>query len=179
MLDLAPRSDRTLMAWEWTIDIESYLGPRRVERCLQIAEAAIECFAELGFAETSVGTITERARVQRTQFYFFFENKTDCFTACHRLCLAEVEARVRAAADESYRWQDKLRAGTKAALDLFSVSPHLARLILFEAELVGTEADKKIRQAAYDRLARDHYADFRMYGLGTKLKLIDRPRSWP
>lgn len=141
------------MAWEWTIDIESFLGPRRIERCLRITEAAIKCFAERGFAETSVGLITETAGVQRTQFYFFYENKTDCFTACHRICIAEVESRIQAASADAYSWQDKIRSGVKATLNLFSSNPFLARLVLFEAELVGTEADKKIRQAAYERLA--------------------------
>lgn len=149
------------MAMDWHIDIKSYLGPRRFERCLSVTEAAIKCFAERGLAETSVGLITDTAKVQRTQFYFFYENKTDCFTACHRLCLAELETRIGEAVADAPSWQERVRFAISGALDTFSSNPYLARLVLFEAELVGSEADKKIRQAAYHNLAKALMAIFK------------------
>lgn len=137
---------------DWQIDLKGMLGPRRLERSMLITEAAIKCFAKYGFAETNVRLITETAGIQRTQFYLFYESKTDCFTACHRFCLQELESRILKAVEDATTWQLQITRGAEAVVTTFRDNPYLARLVIFEAELVGTEADKAIRKETNEHL---------------------------
>ncbi|WP_165914856.1 TetR/AcrR family transcriptional regulator [Nocardia alba] len=58
-------------------------GPRRGE----LLDAAAECFAEWGYDQTSVETITTRARVSRATFYAYFSSKDEVFGAItERVC---------------------------------------------------------------------------------------------
>ncbi|MEU4412139.1 helix-turn-helix domain-containing protein [Nocardia salmonicida] len=58
-------------------------GPRRGE----LLDAAARCFAELGYDQTSVETITTRARVSRATFYAYFAAKDEAFAAItERVC---------------------------------------------------------------------------------------------
>lgn len=52
-------------------------GPRRGE----LLDAAARCFAELGYDQTSVETVTTRARVSRATFYAYFSSKDEVFRA--------------------------------------------------------------------------------------------------
>ncbi|MFD6390980.1 TetR/AcrR family transcriptional regulator [Nocardia sp. NPDC060259] len=58
-------------------------GPRRGE----LLDAAGRCFAEFGYDQTSVETITTRARVSRATFYAYFSSKDEVFGAItERVC---------------------------------------------------------------------------------------------
>ncbi|MEU4646368.1 TetR/AcrR family transcriptional regulator [Nocardia fluminea] len=58
-------------------------GPRRGE----LLDAAARCYAESGYDQTSVETITTRARVSRATFYAYFSSKDEVFGAItERVC---------------------------------------------------------------------------------------------
>ncbi len=64
-------------------------GPRRGE----LLDAAAQCFAELGYDQTSVETVTTRARVSRATFYAYFSSKDEIFGAItERVCAQFHEA---------------------------------------------------------------------------------------
>lgn len=138
---------------EWSINLKQHLGPRRTDRARKLTEAGIICFATRGFAHTRVEHITETAGLSRSQFYYFFEDKTDCFTACHRLCLAELEARITEAVDDSDDWRQQLQRGIEVVVTTLSQNPYMARFVLLEAQLAGTETDRESRQVSTVKLA--------------------------
>ncbi|MEV0061552.1 TetR/AcrR family transcriptional regulator [Nocardia sp. NPDC050718] len=66
-------------------------GPRRGE----LLDAAAGCFAELGYDQTSVETITTRARVSRATFYAYFSSKDEVFQAItERVCAQFLDAQL-------------------------------------------------------------------------------------
>lgn len=66
-------------------------GPRRGE----LLDAAAGCFAELGYDQTSVETITTRARVSRATFYAYFSSKEEVFQAItERVCAQFLDAQL-------------------------------------------------------------------------------------
>ncbi|WP_342801053.1 helix-turn-helix domain-containing protein [Nocardia sp. No.11] len=66
-------------------------GPRRGE----LLDAAAGCFAELGYDQTSVETITTRARVSRATFYAYFSSKDEVFQAItERVCARFLDAQL-------------------------------------------------------------------------------------
>ncbi len=137
---------------DWQIDIIAYLGPRRADRCLLLTEAAITLFATQGLGKTRPNDVCVLAGVSRSQFYHFFEDISDCFSTAHRICLAELELRITRATNEKQSWQEQLRHGIAAAIDLISENPNLGRLALLEGQLAGSEADRQARQASIDKL---------------------------
>lgn len=149
------------MELEWHINLRRYLGPRRFDRFRQITEAAILSFTEHGYAGSSIATITDIANLQRTQFYFFYENIEDCFTACHRLCLTDMEARIRDASADASVWEEALRLAVEMTVDAIESNPHMVRMVLMDVEFIGTEADQAFRDEAHSNLARALESVFR------------------
>ena len=54
-----------------------------IQRSRLLAAAAVT-FDELGYEQTSVQRITDRARVSRRTFYELFENREECLVALTR-----------------------------------------------------------------------------------------------
>jgi len=50
---------------------------KRENRRIEIADHAIRCFAEHGYAETSLRDIAEAAEINLGQLHYYFESKTD------------------------------------------------------------------------------------------------------
>lgn len=137
---------------DWHVDTTRFLGPRHTERHLRLTEAAIAVFAEKGLADTSINDITTRAGVARTQFYFAWEDKYDCFSFCHQLSVAEAERRIETRVGTSSAWRKTLFAGIEAVVELMENGPDLARLVLLEGPLSGRESDLIVRHRAEKRL---------------------------
>src|SRR3954452_18278925 len=57
------------------------VGERGSDTQRRILDAALEVFAEVGFAEARVELITERAGCSRPAFYQYFSSKDDVFWA--------------------------------------------------------------------------------------------------
>src|SRR2546429_7716726 len=57
------------------------LETRRRDQRERVLAAAREVFAERGYVHASIDAIVSRARVSRTAFYRFFDNKEQCLLA--------------------------------------------------------------------------------------------------
>jgi len=66
---------------------------RKEERPAEIIAAALETFAERGFAATRLDDIAERAGVTRGTLYLYFSSKEDLFKAMVRQAIVPVIAR--------------------------------------------------------------------------------------
>jgi AcrR family transcriptional regulator len=112
------------------------LADRRSEQRERILLAARDVFAGQGYAGTAVEEIVGRARVSRTTFYSFFENKEQCLLAVHRLGLERIGAAVAEAAartgEQGLAPAALIRAEVRSTLEAYAADPAMARILLIE-----------------------------------------------
>jgi AcrR family transcriptional regulator len=113
----------------------------------------LEAVGTVGYEETSVRTVLDRAGLYRQAFYDHFSSKEDCFLQAYEAGLARGEAAVRSAACTEPTWRGQLRAGLGALLDLLDAEPVLGRALIVEVHPAGGGALAR-RGEAMDR-ARD------------------------
>jgi AcrR family transcriptional regulator len=106
--------------------------------------AMLNAAAELGYLETNVQDVIDRAGVSRPTFYEHFSNKEDCFlaafdTSAERL-RRKVDAAVRKGGDV---WRDRVRFGLEALLRFASREPDTARMMVVEARAASAAAVKR------------------------------------
>lgn len=106
--------------------------------------AMLNAAAELGYLETNVQDVIDRAGVSRPTFYEHFSNKEDCFLAAFDTS-AE---RLRKEVDDAARrgggvWRDRVRFGLEALLDFASREPETARTMVVEARAASAAAVRR------------------------------------
>ena len=108
---------------------EQVAGIQR-SRLLAGALAALE---EFGYAGTTVGRITARARISRRTFYELFENRDACLTALFEDVVGLIEREIAAAGLGGLGWRERVRGGLWAILSFFDREPALARVCVIQA----------------------------------------------
>jgi AcrR family transcriptional regulator len=112
------------------------LADRRSEQRERILLAARDVFATRGYAGAALDEIVARARVSRTTFYAFFENKEECLLAVYRLGIERFGAAVAEAAARTAEQElapaALLREEVRATLEAYAADPALARIVLIE-----------------------------------------------
>jgi AcrR family transcriptional regulator len=103
--------------------------------------AMLRAAAELGYRETNVQDVIERAGVSRPTFYEHFANKEDCFLASFDTSASRLRERVDIAAREGGDvWRDRLRLALEALLQFASSEPDTARTLIVEARAASADA---------------------------------------
>jgi AcrR family transcriptional regulator len=125
---------------------------RAVQRERLIA-AILSATAELGYLETNVQDVIDRAGVSRPTFYEHFSNKEDCFltafdASANRLS-ENIDAAIRKGGDV---WRDRVRQGLQALLRFASREPETARMLVVEARAASAAAVRR-RVELMDRFA--------------------------
>jgi AcrR family transcriptional regulator len=115
---------------------------RAVQRERLIA-AMLDAAATLGYRETNVQDVIERAGVSRPTFYEHFTNKDDCFLAAFDAAARRLRTRVSRAAAKGRDWRGRLRYGLAAALAFAIDEPQTARTLIVEARAASHEATKR------------------------------------
>jgi AcrR family transcriptional regulator len=98
---------------------------------LLLAAAAV--IAEVGYEQTSVQRITDRARVSRRTFYELFENREECLLALLDEAAGRVQRELEAADLEGLAWRERVRGGLWAILSFLDGEPVLARICVVHA----------------------------------------------
>ena len=121
------------------------------ERKQQLVDAAMELFADRGYAATRISDICAEAGVAKGLFYWYFPTKVDLFnelvrTMRQRLRRAQADAM---AAETSAL--DKIRAGTEASVGFIAEHAHYFALVEVErADPAVTEALKSTNRVYRD-----------------------------
>ena len=100
------------------------------ERLLAAAVGAVD---ELGYADTTVGDITSRARVSRRTFYEIFPDREACLAAVLEDVLALIAAELEAAGLQELAWRERIRKGLWTVLSFLDHEPALARVCVVQA----------------------------------------------
>jgi AcrR family transcriptional regulator len=110
-----------------------------IQRSRLLAAAAVT-FDEVGYEQTSVQRITDRARVSRRTFYELFENREECLLALIDEVAERLERELGAADLEGLAWRERVRGGLWAILSFLDAEPVLARICVVHAVHGGPRA---------------------------------------
>jgi AcrR family transcriptional regulator len=114
--------------------------------------AAVTAVDELGYAGTTVGDITGRARVSRRTFYELFANREECLAGVLEDAVALIGRELAASGLEGRPWRERVRGGLWAILAFLDREPALARVCLVQA-LQGGPAVLESREQLLAALA--------------------------
>jgi AcrR family transcriptional regulator len=131
--------------------------PSELIRAIQrerLIVAMLNAAAELGYLETNVQDVIDRAGVSRPTFYEHFSNKEDCFLAAFDTSAARLRKKVRSAVGRGGDvWRDRVRCGLEALLSFAGREPDTARTLIVEAR-AASEAAVRRRVELLDDFAR-------------------------
>jgi len=153
------------------------LEARRDDQRERILLAARDVFAARGYASASIDEIVARARVSRTTFYEFFENKERCLLAVFNWGVERVAASLLAVvaetSDLALHPMDRIRAEVRALAEAYVADPAMARILLIE--IVGaTPKCERARAHARDQAARVIQAQLEEYSYWRSRPELDR-----
>jgi AcrR family transcriptional regulator len=121
--------------------------PSDLIRTLQrerLIAAMLNAAAALGYRETNVQDVIERAGVSRPTFYEHFTNKEDCFLAAFDTSATRLQEKVTTAAGEAGDvWRDRIRRGLEALLHFMVAEPDTARSMVVEARGASPHAAQR------------------------------------
>lgn len=140
---------------------------RKEDRPGEIVAAALEVFAERGFAAARLDDIAKRAGVSKGALYLYFETKQDLFQAVVRDAVAPnitaVEAAI-AAVDLPFDQIARMLVARMAEVMSATQLPSVAKMVIAES---GNFPD----------LARVWHEDVIKRALGVAIRLIERAQS--
>lgn len=118
-----------------------------------ILEGMVRVVGRKGYRETTVAHVIAVAGVARTTFYKHFDDKHACFLAAYELAAGRVIASVEGACEAGLPWVESARRALGSLVELLADDPALARTVVVEATIVGTEG-RRLQLALLDRLAQ-------------------------
>lgn len=101
----------------------------------------IQALHEVGYQNTTVSIIGQRAAVSKSDFYKHFESKDDCFVAAYDAAVEQIRQHVLAACEkaEGGGWVERVAAALSALLEQLDAEPALASVVLVEGLRAGRE----------------------------------------
>jgi AcrR family transcriptional regulator len=122
----------------------AFVSENQRERLLN---GVVEAVAEHGYNETTIGRITEAAKISRRTFYEYFAGKEECFLAAYAMIDAHVRGAVLAHADDDEPWPEQVRERLSILLNVLSHDPAVARFYLVEPLVAGGDLAARYRDA--------------------------------
>lgn len=119
---------------------------------LRIVAALLRVLPRHGYADTTIGHITQEAGVSRAAFYGQFRSKEECFLETYDLASRWLCDCVERAVAASEDWPARVRAGVSETLRLLAANPALPRLLAIDVLQAGRTARER-QQACLARLA--------------------------
>jgi AcrR family transcriptional regulator len=106
--------------------------------------AMLNAVADLGYLQTNVQDVIDRAGVSRPTFYEHFSNKEDCFLAAFDTSADRLRRTINAAAVKGGEvWRNRVRFGLEALLRFASREPDTARTLVVEARAASSTAVRR------------------------------------
>lgn len=116
--------------------------------------AMLSAVAELGYLQTNVQDVIDRAGVSRPTFYEHFSNKEDCFLAAFDTSAERLRKKIDAATRKGGKvWRNRVRYGLEALLRFATREPETARTLVVEARAASSAAVRR-RVELMDEFAR-------------------------
>lgn len=113
----------------------------------RLLNGVVEAVAEHGYNATTIGAITEAAKISRRTFYEHFKDKEGCFLAAYEMVDTHVRGAMLSAAERPAPWPQQVRASLAALLEVLSHDLAVARFYLVEPLAAGGEVAARYRDA--------------------------------
>jgi AcrR family transcriptional regulator len=104
----------------------------------RLLNGVVDAVAEHGYNATTIGAITEAAKISRRTFYEHFKDKEGCFLAAYEMIDTHVRGSMLTAAERSGSWPESVPAALAALLDVLSRDLAVARFYLIEPPATAT-----------------------------------------
>lgn len=128
----APGPLRAVRTWE-----EVAADPRDEAAVL---EAMLLTVGELGYANTTVKQVTERARITQDRFHRRFGGKEECFALAYEAAVERLASEMLEACREAPSWRQGFRAALAELLRFVAEQPLLAKALLLEVRTARGDA---------------------------------------
>ena len=115
---------------------EEVLGHQRT----RILQAIVEAVAAKGYAASTIGDVTSRARVSRDSFYGLFDDKEACFLAAYDAITDSLLENLVATGLDHASYVDGMREGVRAFLRFWRENPDAAHTWMDAVYAAGPEA---------------------------------------
>jgi AcrR family transcriptional regulator len=122
----------------------AFVAENQRERLLN---GVVEAVAEHGYSATTIGKITEAAKISRRTFYEYYSSKEECFLAAYAMVDDHVRGSMLTAADPAEPWSEQVRSKLAALLDALSRDAAVARFYLVEPLAAGGKIAARYRDA--------------------------------
>ena len=121
-------------------------GPQeRGDRTRELILAAAEkCFAQNGYADTSMSSIAGEAGMHQPGIFYYFKTKRNLYDAVLEDVLGQLDHVYAAALVSGGTPKENLMAGVEAWIDMVTTRPTLANLLLREAANTNPETTPSI-----------------------------------
>jgi AcrR family transcriptional regulator len=113
----------------------------------RLLNGVVEAVAEHGYNATTIGRITDAAKVSRRTFYEYFEGKEDCFLAAYEMIDTHVRGSMLEAGDPAAPWPEQVRARLAVLLGVLGGDPAVAKFFLTEPLAAGGDLAARYRDA--------------------------------
>lgn len=113
----------------------------------RLLNGIVEAVAEHGYNATTIGAVTEAAKISRRTFYEHFRDKEGCFLAAYEMIDEHVRASMMAAGDTAAPWPEQVEERLGALLEILSRDLAVARFYLTEPLAAGGEIAARYRDA--------------------------------
>jgi AcrR family transcriptional regulator len=111
-----------------------YIADHQRERLLA---AIAESLDVRGYESATVGAISRRAAVSKSDFYGHFGSKDECFFAAYDDAVERLRSEVRTACAPRGEWSERVCSGLAAGLSALAARPAEANLLLVEGLRAG------------------------------------------
>ena len=124
------------------------LPPEFVERNQRnrLLAALIRAVADSGYNAVTITAVAEGAGVTTRTFYKYFTSVEDCYLGAFDAGVELLTEPLVEAYGSAEEWPRKVRAALAAALGFFAASPDLARLLLTEPFVAGTNVSRRYQE---------------------------------
>jgi AcrR family transcriptional regulator len=128
-----------------------YVARNQRERLLT---AVAECFADVGYEETTVALVSARAGVSKSDYYKRFEGKDDCFAAAYDDNIERLRERISLACESNKDWPLRVRDALAALVEFLDAEPERAKLLLVEGLRGGREIYDRFQDSVQEYAER-------------------------
>jgi AcrR family transcriptional regulator len=119
----------------------------------RILAAMVEVTAERGAGNVTVAHVVSRSGVSRRTFYEHFDDREDCLLAAFDDAIERIAARVVPSYEREGRWQQRIRAGLTALLELLDDERAIGRLVIVETLGAGPPPLERRRRVLAEIIA--------------------------
>jgi len=113
----------------------------------RLLNGVVDAVAEHGYDATTIGAITEAAKISRRTFYEHFKDKEGCFLAAYEMIDTHVRGAMLMAAERRATWPERVRSSLAALLEVLSRDLAVTRFYLLEPLAAGGEIAARYRDA--------------------------------